>query len=165
MSDWWRKNALQNLVLVKGAGCRMFGVQTCENFVRTESQNWRIKLEGTSGGHLVQPPAPRQRQSRSCCSDVHMKSLSVCVNLLFRMRLRAKDFFLSDFFIIVLNLCGHNSSTVNWKDKSVFKLLDLRSLLDSCYWRYNDNDLLIYNNCLVFESRLEIPSKLSPDMS
>lgn len=51
------------------------------------------------------------------------------------------------------------------KIKSVFKLLDLRSLLDSCYWCYNDNDLLIYNNCLVFESRLEIPSKLSPDMS
>lgn len=64
VSDWWRKNVLQNLVLVKGTNCRMFGVQICENFMKTESQNWGIKLEETSGGHQVQPPAPRQRQCR-----------------------------------------------------------------------------------------------------
>lgn len=162
MSDWWRKNALQNLVLVKGAGCRMFRVQTCENFVRTESQNWGIKLEGTSGGHLVQPPAPRQRQCRSCCSDVRMKGLSVYVNL---FRIRAKDFFFLTFSLLFWISVDIILQLLTEKIKSVFKLLDLRSLLDSCYWRYNDNDLLIYNNCSVFESRLEIPSKLSPGMS
>lgn len=51
------------------------------------------------------------------------------------------------------------------KSKFVFKLYKLRSLLDSFYWHYNDNDLLIYDKSLVFEFRLEIPSELTPDMS
>lgn len=150
VSNWWRKNVLQNLVLVKGTDCRMFGVQICENFMKTESQNWGIKLEETSAGHQVQPPAPRQRQCRLL--KCHMKGLIVCVNLLYKMRMLETFFSLTLLLLLWISV-GIILQLLTKKIKFVFKLLELRSLLDSCYWHYNDR-LLTYYKSLVFESRL-----------